>query len=629
MLQDLRYSWRQMRKTPIFTLTAVLSLSLGIGASVTMFSAFRAVFLRAPAYRDASRIVEIKKTADHGYTPSNTMADLEFLRRHAQSFESSAGYGFFETATLSGISEPAGLWVRSVSKELFPLLDARPFLGRTFIPADFQPNAPLSVVLSFATWQRYFHGDRRIVGTSIFLNRQSCAVVGVMPREFYFPQAGIAAWMPDRTAITDPAAAYTAIVARLRPRISVAEARLELERLKPLLNTYPASERNFGLTVEQVATRDVEEYRTAFLFLLGATGFLVLLACLNVASLQLARASSRRNEFLVRGALGANRARLIGQVLTESALLASFAVSFGLGLTYAGNRILLWLLPTYLEVPRLQETHLDLLVLAYAVLLTTCAAVLFGLAPAVGLSSTKFGDSDRQARSTSAKSLPNSLLLIAEVAIALVLFAGSVLMIRGFVRLTNVNPGVRTARVLTIGIPPSHAAALSRAQLTQRYSAMLQAAQSSPGVQRAALTSYLPFGSIVVELQLFVPGKSAHTYQIEFHAVSADYFEIMGIPLLRGRVFGRMDAPSGKGVIVVNRALADRFWPGQNAIGQHLSSRPPPAAPDLTVIGVVADTRHRTLSGGAVPEFYEYYQQYLGPAVGTTLVLQTTAESRR
>lgn len=297
MLQDVRYGWRQLRKSPVFTFTALLSLALGIGASVTMFSAFRAVFLRSVPYRNAEQIVEVEKQGHNGLTPADTVSDLEFLRRYAHFLQSAAGFGSFETATLSGIAEPADLWVRSVSQELFPLLGAKASLGRTFAASDFRPNAPSAVVLACEAWRKYFHGNPNIIGRTIFLNGQSYVVVGVMPKEFYFPKPGIQAWLADRSSVTDPSNTYTSIMGRLRQGVSLQQAKAELNSLTPaFLNRYPASERDFTLSLDRVATRAIEDYRSAFLLLLGATGFLVLLACLNVASLLLSRAAARKED---------------------------------------------------------------------------------------------------------------------------------------------------------------------------------------------------------------------------------------------------------------------------------------------------------------------------------------------
>lgn len=624
MLQDVRYGWRQLRKSPVFTLTALLSLALGIGASVTMFSAFRAVFLRSVPYRKAERIVEVEKQGHNGFTPGDTVSDLEFLRRYAHSFQSLAGYGFFETATLSGIAEPADWWVRSVSQGLFPLLGAKALLGRTFAAPDFRPDAPSTVVLAYDAWQKYFRSSANIIGRTIFLNEGTYVVIGVMPKEFYFPKPGIQAWLADRTPVADPSTTYTSIVARLRPGVSFAQASAELNRLTPaLFHGDPVSERNIKLSLEQVATRATKDYRSAFLLLLGATGFLVLLSCLNVASLLLSRAAARKNEFGIRVALGARRSHLIAQVLTESLLLGGLSGVSGIVLAYVGNRVLVHLLPSYLGIPRLEDTQLDLAVLCFAVLLTVGVAIFFGLAPAFVLSATKLTASDRQNRSTIAHSWPHTALLIGEIGIALILFAGAVLMVRGFIRLTNVDPGFRTEHLLTAAVPPGHARRLTRAMQAQRYSEILHLAQDIPGVKAAALTGFLPLGRVGVQLQIYLPAVSPNAFQIDFHAVSADYFSVMGIPLLQGRLFSAVDPNRDKGAVVINRAMAEKYWPHQSAIGQHLSGKPAPAPPDLTVIGVVGNTQHHSLSEKPLPEFYESYKQYLGPAVGTTLVLRT------
>lgn len=621
--QDLRYGWRQLRKSPAFAMTAVLSLSLGIGASVTMFSAFRAVFLRSLPYRDADRIVEVKKIGQHGVTPSLNTADLEFLHHYVHSLESEATFGFFKTATLSRVSDPADLWVRDVSKAFFPILGTQPLLGRTLQSADFRLNAPLTAVLSYESWSKYFHRDPAILQRPIFLNGISYVVVGVMPRGFSFPKTGTAAWLPDRTPAVDPMHQYVSIVARLRTGVRLSRARTELKRIVPaLFGRYPLSDRNWTLALDDISTRDVEEYRTAFLLLLGAVGFLLLIACLNVASLLLARASAREDEFAMRSALGAHRIRLLSQVLTESLLLACLSGVFGVCLAYCGNRILLRLLPASIGIPRIEEAHLDLVVLGFALVLTFLVAILFGLAPGFVLSGIKLTKPDRRCRTTGSASRRYSALLIGEIAISLILLTGSILMVRGFVRLANVNPGFRTAHVLTAMVPPGHAVRLTREKLTQRYSEILQIAQNLPGVQQAALTSYLPLGTIHVQLQIHLPEISANPFQLDFHAVSADYFAVMSIPLLQGRLFNKINPALDKGAVVINRAMAHQFWPGKSAIGQKLSGGSP-SIPDLTVIGVVGNTQGRSLGGAPLPEFYEEYQQYLGPAVGATLVLRT------
>lgn len=628
-MRNLRYGLRQLKQSPVFTLAAVASVALGIGASVTMFSAFRAVFLRTLPYRDAGHIVRMEKHMPSGGSSGTTVADVQLLRQYAHSLQDVAWFSFFESATVTGGSEPANLWVRSVSKNLFPLLGSKPLLGRTLADSDFEPGAVPRIVLSYETWQKYFHGDPGIVGRSIFLSKEypvslekSTIVIGVMPPAFYFPQKGIAAWLPYQTPVTDPLRTGVNIVARVRPGISIVQARSEVKGLEPALReNYPPADRNWSLSLESVGELNAADYRKAFNMLLVAAAFLVLIACLNVANLLLARASAREAEFAIRGALGAGRWRLVGQVLTENVALAAIGGAIGIGLAYAGNRLLVAVLPAYLEIPRLNETRLDLAVLGFAVLLTGLTGLLFGLAPAVALSAKRVAAVDRQSRSSGARSRKNALLLIGEVAVSMILLTGAVLMIRGFAKLANVDPGFQTAHVLTAGVPPGRAAALNREKLTQRYSEILQTAAAVPGVEQAALTSALPMGNIVVGLHVYLPGARDGRMP-DFHAVSAKYFSVMGIPLLSGRLFSDANPQVDKGAIVINRAMADQYWPGRDPIGKRLTDKPG-ALPTLTVIGVVGNTRRRSLSGDPVPEFYQAYQDYLGPSVGTTLVVRT------
>jgi putative ABC transport system permease protein len=628
-VRNLRYGARQLRQNPVFTLAAVASLALGIGASVTMFSAFRAVFLRSLPYREPGQIALVQKQSSPGGTSGTTVADVQFLRQHAYSLRDVAWFSAFESATVTGGSEPVDLWVRSVSKNLFPLLGSKPLLGRTLASSDFEPGAVPKVVLSYDTWQKYFHADPNIVGRSIFLSEQypspsekNAVVIGVMPPEFYFPQKGIAAWLPYLTPVTDPFRTGVNIVARVGRGVSIEQARSEIKTLEPALQeSYPPADRNWNLSLDSVGALNAAQYRKAFNMLLAAAAFLVLIACLNVANLLLARASARETEFAIRGALGAGWWRLVSQVLTESVALAAIGGACGVGLAYAGNRFLVALLPAYLDIPRLNETRLDVAVLGFAVLLTLVTGLLFGLAPALALSAKRVAAVDRQARSSQSRSRRSALLLVGEVAVSMVLLTGAVLMIRGFAKLANVNPGFETAHVLTAGVPPGRAASLNREQLARRYSEMLRTAAAVPGVEQAALTSALPMGNIVVGLHVYLPGATEGRMP-DFHAVSANYFAVMGIPLLSGRLFNDANPHADQGAIVINRAMADQYWPGQDPIGQRLANKPG-APPSLTVVGVVGNTRRRSLSGDAVPEFYQAYQDYFGPVVGTTLVLRT------
>jgi putative ABC transport system permease protein len=613
ILHDIRFCLRQLRAAPGFTATALLSLALGIGAAVTMFSAFRAVFLAELPYRDAGQLVEFVKSGPHDRNVGTRFADFQFLRENARSFSQFARYGGFDTRTMVGAGEPINLVVRPVSGELFPLLGSVPLMGRTIGPGDSD-----GVVLSYKTWQTIFQGDRGVIGRQVLLNRESYTIVGVMPPSFQFPQPLTQAWLPDRTPVTNPFENGVAMIGRLKPGVALEQARQEVENLTPALAaTYPAALREWKFALTAIVGSDSATYRTPFQLLLGAVGLLLLIACLNISNLLLARASAREAEFALRGALGAGRARLILQALTESLVLASFGGLLGTAFAYASNRVLIHALPTQVGVPRLEQSSLDGQVLLVAIALATITGVLFGIVPAIALSKKALAQSDRTLRSTSGLSSRFGTLLAGEVSLALILLAGSVLMIRGFVRLANVDPGFRTAHVLAASVPPNRTARLTQAEAAQRYGSMLEAAQRVPGVEAAALASAIPLGRVGVAIDFQMPDRSRDAYRAQYHAVSIDYFSVMGIPLKRGRIFDARDTGATHAVIV-NEAMAHQFWPDIDPVGQHLGQ----GLAD-TVVGVVGNTKLRDLAGAPVAEMYEPYQQYFGPALGAALVLRT------
>lgn len=619
ILQDARYGLRQLRAAPAFTATALLSLALGIGAAVTMFSAFRAVFLAQLPYRDPSQLVDIGKLGPHDRTILTTAADMRFLRQYAASLSSLAGYGNFESRTITGAGDPVNLIVNQVSGELFPLLGTTPMLGRPITAVDIRPGAPNTMVLSYKTWQSLFGGEANVLGRQVYLNRETFTIAGVMPPSFQFPRPQIQAWIPDRTPITDPYQSGSPLVARLKPGVSVEQAHAEIERLAPALKAaYPASGREWSITVAAILGRDSATFRTPFELLLGAVALLLLIACLNVSNLLLARASAREAEFAVRSALGASRARLFVQTLTESMVLAGLGGILGTALAYGGNRLLIHLLPVAIGVPRLEQSNLDGEVLLIAIALAAWTGLLFGIIPAQVLSGRALAQADRKLRVAGGQTRSHATLLAAEVALAFILLSGSVLMIRGFVRLSNVDPGFRTEHVLTAGVPPNRTGPPTQDQLAARYGAILEASRRVPGVEAAAVTSAVPLGRIGVAIDYKLPG-SADEFRVQYHAVSSDYFAVMGIPLKRGRFFDARDTGSNS-VAIINEAMARRYWPGQDPLGRPMGEHA------ITIVGIVGNTHLRDLSGELVPEFYEPYQQYFGPPPGATLVLRTAGD---
>jgi len=625
MLGDIRFSLRLLRKSPSFLATAVLSLALGIGATTTVFSAFRAVFLRPLPYAEPDRLVEITKPTSEGHTVYPTLADLGFFREFSRSFESFASYGFFRAITVSGGIEPANGRARVVERDLFPVLGARAMLGRVFEPGDFEDGNPRAVLLSYKFWRQEFNGDPGVVGRQVMLDNESYSVIGVMPEEFHFPTSTFNLWIADREKPTNPLTTQRNIIGRLKHGVTVEAAQAELERMLPSLAlSYPEARRKFRIQLDALSERDVKKYQAAFLMLCGSVGLLVLIACLNVANLVIARSVSREGEFAVRSALGAGRKRLMRQVMVESGVLAAAGGLLGLSFSYAGNRALVAWLPVHSQIARLDEARVDFTVLAFALGLTMSTALVFGIGPALVLSRFSLRELGRTATQSASRIRWRGGLVVAEVALSLTLLIGAGLLIRSFVTLANVDPGFRPDHVLTVMVPASVQVSKDKPKLVERMTNILAASQKLPGVTSAGIATAIPMGIVNVSITFALPEHPKEEFGITYRAVSADYFRAMGMTLRLGRLFTANDNAAGNPVAVVNEAFARRYWPGKTPVGQRLAG-----AREITVAGVVADTHSHLLSGPAEPELFCPYLQYLGPAPGAMVVLRTQGDPAR
>jgi putative ABC transport system permease protein len=623
MLKDLRFAVRVLGKSPSFLITAVVSLALGIGATTVMFSAFRAVFLRPLSYPDPDRLVEISKVTPDGGGASTTTIDVQFWRQFSRTFESFGTFAFYHTMTLSG-REPASLVARVVEPDLFRTLQAQPLLGRTFVPADFENSSPHGLLLTWKIWQSQFNGDRGVVGRQVMLDHSVYTIIGVMPREFQFPTPFSNVLIADR-GITDPRTTARGVIGRLKQGISPEAALAELERMRPALaQLYPEAHRNFRFRLDLLGQRDAQRYRTAFLTLSAAVGLLALIACLNVANLIIARSMARESEFAIRSALGAARRRLMRQVFVESLTLAAAGGALGVLLAWIGNRVLVTMLPTQYQVVRLLESRIDVPVLWFALTLTTATALVFGTGPALVLSRFSLREMGRTTTPGAARKRWRGALAAAEVALSLILLIGAGLLIRSFAALAGVDPGFRPDHVLTAMIPVSHQLSKDKPKLVQRLSSIVDRVEALPGVTAAGISTAIPMGTVRVSLLIELPGHKGGEVGINYRAVSPEYFRALGIPLRLGRLFTAHDNDSGASVAIINEAFARKYWPGQNPIGQKLGTRG-----EMTVVGVVGDQHQRTLDKPAEPEFYHPYQQYLGPALGTMLVVRTQEDPAR
>jgi putative ABC transport system permease protein len=603
---DLRYALRSLRTNPGFTVVAVLTLALGLGATTAIYTVVDRVLLRSLPYPQADRLVRVWHWNERSVAPREGVAyeTYQELDHAVPAIDATAGISPHWSFTISA-PEPeraAGYWV---SASFFELLGARPALGRVFGPAEDAPGGEAVVVLSHAYWQRRFGGDSTIVGRPLTIGGAPATVIGIMRPGFRYAEA-VDVWAPLGQNPIVPRGRqvrWVDVLARLAPGATVVAARAEVATYADqLAAAYPAANGGLGGDVAGLYDATVGNVRPALWTLLGGVGFVLLIACANIGNLLLTRATARRSEVAVRSALGASSGRLIRQFLAESATLGVVGGALGLGLA-------VWLLDLFravgpADLPRLHEVGLDGRVLAVAGLLTLGASFLFGLAPALDAArghlhlwlkegGRALGGSGGRLRGA---------LVVTEVALALVLLAGAGLLFRSFGRLMQVDTGFRADHVLTLQIaPPATYDGPGRAVLYERLYAELRAI---PGVEAVGSTTRLPL-TTQLSTKLDVrdrPVAEGDQPEVEFRRAGGDYFAAMGIPVLRGRAFDARDTPDAVGAMIVSRSLADRIWPGEDPIGKQVRfwySGITPDSPWLDVIGVVGDVKHFGLDADA------------------------------
>ncbi|HEY0170245.1 MAG TPA: ABC transporter permease, partial [Pyrinomonadaceae bacterium] len=549
--QDLRYGVRVLWKNPGFTAVAVIALALGIGANSAIFSVVNAVLLRPLPYKDPDRLVMVwEENAKSGY-PKDTPAAANFVdwRGQNQVFEGMAAVAE-QDFNLTGAGEPERLSGRSVSAELFPLLGVAPHAGRVFTPEEDRPGANRVVVISHGLWQRRFGADQGVLGKTLILNGEAHTVVGVMPAHFQFPSRLDELWVP--IAFTPQQAAnrgrhYLEVVARLKPGVALERAQAEMSTIAARLQQqYPEQNTNLGAAVEPMHEHLVGDIRPALLVLLGAVGFVLLVACANVANLLLARAASRQKEIAVRTALGASRLRLIRQFLTESVLLSALGGVLGLLLAVWGVSLLGAFTPE--EISQVKDIAVDARVLGFTLLVSLLTGLVFGLAPATQAANFNLNETlkegGRDSASGSRGKRIRSVLVVTEVAVSLVLLVGAGLLINSFLRLRSVDPGFKVDNLLTMSVVLPRERYPNQERRTAFYRDLLARVEALPGVRSAAVTSWVPLAasqgdSISVSAEGHpdpLPGQGKRP-SVVTRVVSPQYFGTMGIQLLQGRGF--------------------------------------------------------------------------------------------
>jgi len=634
LLQDLRYALRMLFRSPGFTLAAVLTLALGIGANTAIFTGLRALVLKPLPLPDAGRIVMIWGVNKHaGFDHSNiSYDDCRDWRAQARSFERLAA--FLETGvTLTGRGEPEVLPGARVSADFFPALGVKPALGRELSPEDDRPGAARVVVLSDGIWRRLFGADPKVLEQTIALDGRPHTVIGIMPRGFELPSYEfMQAWTaiePDLGTPERGNRSYKAI-GRLKPGATFDAAQTEIAGIsRRLADAYPKT--NTGVEARLVALKDEifdDRFRLSMQTLMAAVLLVLLIGCANISNLLLARTRARRREIAVRTALGAGRARIVRQLLTESLLLALAGAAAGLLVAAWGTQILVTLLPP--DTPRLSEIRADGFVFAFAFALSVAATVVFGLFPALDAARLTPAQALREdsARATAGgrRQRFQAILVAAEVALAFILLVAAGLLGRSLQSLHRVDPGFRPENVVTMEIDLGNEEYPDDARVVQFYEQALERIAVLPGVRAAAAVNTLPLGGsdswILVAIEGRPPAALGQEPRAGLLVVSADYFRALEIPLVAGRVFGRSDTAASPPVSIVNQTFARRFWPGQNAVGQRLRrGRAGSGRPWVEVIAVARDVRHRGLREPVRPEMFFPLSQ--DPTRSMTLAIRT------
>ena len=644
MFKELRYAARSLLKRPAFSLVAVLTLALGIGANTAIFSVVNATLLRPLPFKDPDRVVMLwgalaKLQADR--LPNSAPNFIE-LKARSQTFERLAAFRSWSWQ-LTGGSEPELLRGARVSADFFEAVGAGPILGRTFTAEeDVENHAPV-VLISHGLWQRHFGGDQNVIGKTITLTGQNAMVIGVMPEGFQFPGGANMVpglqfalqndvWMPIRFTQQERERhgnLNLATIGRLKPGVSLAQAETEINGIQKEL---PLGTIGFTFGALPLHQQMVGTIRKPLLVLLATVALVLLIACANIANLLLARATSRQKEIAIRAALGAARRRIIGQLLTESLLLSLTGGAIGLLIAVWGNSLLVSLIPR--EVPRISDVGVDARILLFTLAISIVTGLIFGLIPAFQASRFDLNQSLKEGlRGVSAGVGQNrfrSLLVVSEVAMALVLLIGAALLIKSFVRLLDVKPGFNPEQVLTLDVQLPNVPG-SRYERREDQAAFFQQLttqlQALPGVENAGGVLSLPLSGASESTELILEGQESSAANgqrpnADYTIVTPEYFATLQIPLLQGRYFTAQDKLEAPFAIIVNDTLAARLWPGQNPLGKRFrvgfEEKP------REVVGVVGTIKQTTLDSEASPAMYLPHLQ--SPTPGLTLLVRTRGE---
>ena len=609
--QDVRFAFRTLRESPVFSLTVALVLALGIGSTALMFTIVNSVLLKGPPFPQADRLYMLWQQIPQEDHVTFSPREFTAWKKQTEVFESFSMYmgnGF----VLTGRGEPELVFGQLVTPSLFQTLGAQPALGRVFLASEGDPGQEHVVILSHALWREKFGMRPDVLGQSIMLNAEPHTVVGVMPPSFDFPQTDTKVWIP---AVLDgpflqqhPDAHLLRVIGRLKDGVTSQRLQAEVDLLGKRVDPPDddTSRRYFAVSLKEVTTGKL---RTPLLVLFSAVGFLLLIACANVANLMLARATARRGEMAIRAALGASRRRLIAQLLTEATLLACVGGLLGLALAVWGLDLLQFFGAA--SIPELAHAHLDRTVLCFVFLVAALSGVLFGVGPAFAASRTSFQEALKGATRSSpgtGAERTRQALVFAEVALAAVLLIGCALMLRSFVALMHEDPGFRVENVVTANAGLMKDRFANASTMIRFYRESLAKVRTLPGVQAAGAVTHLPFGgndwgnSFDIEE---LPAPAGVEYSAQMRPASPGYLSALAILLKEGRDFSESDNETAPGVAIVNELLARRFWPNESPIGKRIRYH----KDWLTIVGVCGNVKHSSLDAASNPEIYVPYPQ--------------------
>jgi putative ABC transport system permease protein len=639
LLQDLRYAIRTMANNRTFTALAVLALALGIGANTVIFSVVNAVLIRSLPFPDPDRIIMVFES-DLQQSSQEAIAAANFLdwRDQNQVFEDIAAYRE-EAFNLTGTDRPERAAGVVTTAGLFPVLGVTPILGRVFQSDEENLGSGRVAVISQNLWERRFASDPNVIGQTLTSNSEPLTIIGVMPSGFRFPEEADL-WIPPRQFVpehvlrptvnmsTNRDSHYLSAIARLKPGQTLQQARANMDAVaRRMEEQNPNENAGRGVSLATLREQIVGDIRPTLLVLFGAVGFVLLIACANVANLLLARAATRQKEIAIRTALGATRFRLVRQLLAESVLLALLGGGLGSLLAMWGIGPLISLMPA--GIYGAKDIGIDGLVLGFTLAVSLLTGVVFGLVPALQATKSDLNESLKEGgRGGSAGARRNrarSLLVVSEIALSMVLLIGAGLMTKSFFRLEQVNPGFETRNVMAMRLSLPAVQYPDERRRAAFFQQVIQRLQAVPGVQSGAAISRLPLTPGNSGRGVTIAGRptdvSSEGPSADYRVISADYFRVMGVPVLKGRSFTEADNSDAPPVAVINETMAQRYWPGEDPLGQRM--RIEDDDPWMEIVGVVGAVKHFGLDSKSRPEFYVPYLNDPWPFM--TAVIRSTS----